>query len=39
VDFAYDGLQLGTGTEQFPTNELAPNYTVHVVGAYYSYQF
>jgi MtrB/PioB family decaheme-associated outer membrane protein len=39
VDFAYDGLQLGTGTEQFPTNEQAPNYAVHVVGAYYSYQF
>jgi hypothetical protein len=39
VDFAYDGMQIGSGTEQMPTNEQAPNYAVHVVGLYYSHRF
>jgi MtrB/PioB family decaheme-associated outer membrane protein len=39
VDFAYDGMQFGTGTEQFPTSERAPNYAVHVFGAYYKHRF
>jgi MtrB/PioB family decaheme-associated outer membrane protein len=39
VDFAYDGLQFGTGTEQLPTNERAPDYTIHVVGLSYAYRF
>jgi MtrB/PioB family decaheme-associated outer membrane protein len=39
VDFAYDGLQIGSATGQMPTNEQAPNYAVHVVGVYYSHRF
>jgi MtrB/PioB family decaheme-associated outer membrane protein len=39
TDFAYDGLGLGTGTEQLPTLEQAPNYTVHVVGLSCGYRF
>ena len=39
VDFAYDGLQFGTGTEQLPTNEQAMDYTIHVVGVSYAYRF
>jgi MtrB/PioB family decaheme-associated outer membrane protein len=39
VDFLYDGLQVGSGTEQLPTNEQAPNYAVHVVGMYYTHRF
>lgn len=38
-DFAYDGLQFGTGTEQLPTTEQAPNYVVQVVALYYRYRF
>ena len=41
VDFAYDGLQLGTGTgtEQLPTLEQPWDYSVHVFGAAFSYRF
>ena len=39
VDFAYEGMQLGTGTEQLPTFEQAPNYGVHVVVVYYRHRF
>ena len=39
TDFAYQGLQFGTGTEQLPTNEQAMNYTRHVVGVSYAYRF
>jgi hypothetical protein len=40
VDWAYDGMQVGGGlTGVLPTNEQAPNYTVHVVGVSYLYTF
>ncbi len=39
VDFAYDGLQFGSGTEQLPTNERAADYTLHVAGLSYAYRF
>ncbi len=39
VDWAYDGMQFGTGTNYLPTNEQAPNYTVHTIGAAYIYSF
>ena len=38
-DFAYQGLQLGTGTEQLPTLEQAPNYAVSVFALYYRHRF
>jgi hypothetical protein len=38
-DFAYEGLQPGTGTEQMPTLEQAPNYVVQVVALYYRHRF
>jgi predicted porin len=38
-DFAYAGMQYGTGTEQFPTNEQPPNYNVHLIAAYYTHRF
>ncbi len=38
-DFAYQGMQFGTGTEQLPTLEQAPNYSVHVVGLTFGYRF
>jgi MtrB/PioB family decaheme-associated outer membrane protein len=40
VDWAYDGMQTTGGlTGVLPTNEQAPNYTVHTVGATYVYSF
>ncbi len=39
TDYAYDGMQFGTGTEQLPTLEQAPDYTVHVVGLTFGYRF
>ena len=39
VDFAYEGLQFGTGTEQLPTLEQPWDYSVHVFGAAFSYRF
>jgi MtrB/PioB family decaheme-associated outer membrane protein len=39
VDWAYDGMQFGTGTNYLPTNEQAPNFTVHTIGAAYLYSF
>jgi len=39
VDWAYNGMQFGTGTNYLPTNEQAPNFTVHVIGAAYAYSF
>lgn len=39
TDYAYDGMQFGTGTEQLPSLERAPDYTVHVVGVSFGYQF
>ncbi|MGZ5082693.1 MAG: MtrB/PioB family decaheme-associated outer membrane protein [Usitatibacter sp.] len=38
-DWAYQGMQLGTGTNYLPTNEKSPNYNVNVVGVAYSYRF
>jgi hypothetical protein len=34
-DFAYQGLQFGTGTEQLPTLQQAPDYVVQVVALFY----
>ena len=31
-DFAYDGMQFGTGTEQLPTNEQPFSYSLAVFG-------
>ena len=39
TDYAYDGMQFGTGTEQLPTLERALDYTVHVVGLTFGYRF
>ena len=40
VDWAYDGMQTTGGLSGvLPTNEQAPNYTVHTVGATYVYSF
>jgi hypothetical protein len=39
VDWAYDGMQFGTGTNYLPTNEQAPDYTVQAVGVSYIYSF
>jgi hypothetical protein len=39
TDYAYDGMQFGTGTEQLPTLERAPDYTVHLVGVSFGYRF
>jgi hypothetical protein len=38
-DFAYQGMQLGTGTEQLPTLQQAPDYVVQVVALFYRYRF
>jgi hypothetical protein len=38
-DFAYQGQQLGTGTEQLPTLQQAPDYVVQVVALFYRYRF
>ncbi len=39
VDFAYEGLQLGTGTEQMPTLEQAPDFAVNVLALFYRHRF
>jgi hypothetical protein len=39
ADYAFDGMQFGTGTEQLPTLERAPDYTVHLVGLTFGYRF
>jgi hypothetical protein len=40
VNFAYDGMQMTTVVgNTMPTNEAAPNYTVHTIGASYVYNF
>jgi MtrB/PioB family decaheme-associated outer membrane protein len=39
VDYAYDGLQTGAMANPLPTNETAPVYKVHVIGASYIYSF
>jgi MtrB/PioB family decaheme-associated outer membrane protein len=39
VDFAYDGMQLGTVVGSLPTQELAPNYSAHVFWLSYAKTF
>jgi len=39
TDFAYQGTQFGTGTEQLPTLEQPFNYSVGVIGVSYLYRF
>lgn len=39
MDWAYAGMQFGSGTNYLPTNEQFPAYNVHVVGVAYSYRF
>jgi len=38
-DFAYDGMQFGTGTEQLPTNEQPYSYSTAVFGISYVHRF
>jgi MtrB/PioB family decaheme-associated outer membrane protein len=37
-DFAYQGTQFGTGTEQLPTLEQAPDYAVNVIALYFRHR-
>ena len=39
VDWAYDGMQFGTGTNYLPTNEQAPSFRAQAVGVSYIYKF
>jgi MtrB/PioB family decaheme-associated outer membrane protein len=39
TDWAYLGMQYGTGTNYMPTNERAPSYNVHVAGVSLTYTF
>jgi MtrB/PioB family decaheme-associated outer membrane protein len=39
VDWAYDGMQFGTGTNYLPTNEQAPNFRAQAIGVSYIYKF
>jgi MtrB/PioB family decaheme-associated outer membrane protein len=39
MDWAYAGLQLGTGTNYLPTNEKTPSYGVHAAGISLIYTF
>jgi hypothetical protein len=39
VDFAYDGMQLGTVVGALPTQEVAPNYSAHVFWLSYAKTF
>lgn len=39
TDWAYLGMQFGTGTNYLPTNEKAPSYNVHVAGISLTYTF
>jgi hypothetical protein len=38
-DWAYLGLQYGTGTSYLPTNERAPSYAVNVAGISLNWTF
>jgi hypothetical protein len=38
-DWAYQGMQFGTGTNYLPTNEKFPSYNVNVVAVSYLYRF
>jgi hypothetical protein len=39
TDYAYDGMQFGTGTNYLPTLEKAPSYKVHAGGISVIYKF
>jgi hypothetical protein len=39
TDWAYNGMQFGSGTNYIPTNEQVPNYNVNVIGVSYTYRF
>ncbi|HEY8051011.1 MAG TPA: MtrB/PioB family decaheme-associated outer membrane protein [Ramlibacter sp.] len=39
VDWGYDGMQFGTGTNYLPTNEQAPNFHAQAIGVSYIYKF
>ena len=39
TDWSLDGLQIGGLAGVLPTNEAAPNYTVHTVTVSYQYSF
>jgi MtrB/PioB family decaheme-associated outer membrane protein len=39
VDWAYDGMQFGSGTNFLPTNEQAPNFHAQAIGVSYLYKF
>ena len=39
TDWSLDGLQIGGLAGVLPTNETAPNYTVHTVSVSYQYSF
>ena len=39
MDWAYQGMQFGSGTNYLPTNEQAPNYNVNVVAVSYNFRF
>lgn len=39
TDYAYDGMQYGTGTNYLPSNEKAPSYGVHAAGISLIYKF
>ena len=38
-DYAYQGAQFGTGTEQLPTLEQPFNYSIGVIGVSYLHRF
>jgi MtrB/PioB family decaheme-associated outer membrane protein len=39
TDYAYDGMQYGTGTNYLPSNEKPPSYGVHAAGISVIYKF
>jgi len=39
TDWAYAGMQFGTGTNYLPTNEKSPSYGVHAAGFSVMYTF
>jgi MtrB/PioB family decaheme-associated outer membrane protein len=39
TDYAYDGMQYGTGTNYLPSNEQPFHYNVHVIGVSYIYRW
>ena len=39
TDYAYNGTQYGTITSVMPTNQVAPSYSVSVIGLSYLYKW